>query len=97
MAVDLRAAPPYAPGPPVIPPDRSLGPRPERRPAIATPPSDPHAAFEPVARVSLPDAVSDRLAGRILDGETIHVGVEGDGLSINGVPNDFAKGRAALN
>jgi len=37
------------------------------------------------------------LEGRILDGETIHVGVEGDGLSINGVPNDFAKGRAALN
>ena len=32
-----------------------------------------------------------------LGGETIHVGVEGDGLSINGVPNDFAKGRAALN
>jgi hypothetical protein len=35
--------------------------------------------------------------GRILDGETIHVGVEGDALSINGVPNNFAKGRAALN
>jgi ATP-dependent Clp protease ATP-binding subunit ClpB len=37
------------------------------------------------------------LEGRILDGETILVDVEGDALSINGVPNNFAKGRAALN
>ena len=37
------------------------------------------------------------LEGRIHDGETIEIGVEGDQLSINGVPNGFAKGAAALN
>ncbi|WP_213272525.1 ATP-dependent chaperone ClpB [Hyphomonas sp.] len=62
---------------------------------------DPVYGARPLKRV-IQKELQDPLArllleGRILDGETIHVGVEGDGLSINGVPNDFAKGRAALN
>ncbi|MEL6745648.1 MAG: hypothetical protein AAFO68_09315 [Pseudomonadota bacterium] len=36
------------------------------------------------------------LEGRIHDGDTIQVGVEGSSLSINGVPNDIAKGATAL-
>ena len=35
--------------------------------------------------------------GHYPDGETILVDVEGDALSINGVPNNFARGRATLN
>ena len=62
---------------------------------------DPVYGARPLKRV-IQKELQDPLArllleGRILDGETIHVSVEGDGLSINGVPNDFAKGRAALN
>ena len=37
------------------------------------------------------------LEGRILDGDVISIDVEGDFLTINGVPNNFAKGDAALN
>jgi len=37
------------------------------------------------------------LEGRILDGETISIDVEGDMIAINGVPNSFAKGNAELN
>ena len=37
------------------------------------------------------------LEGRINDGDNIEVTVEGDSLTINGVPNDFAKGKAVLN
>jgi ATP-dependent Clp protease ATP-binding subunit ClpB len=37
------------------------------------------------------------LEGRILDGETISIDVEGDLLSINGVPNTFAQGKSAFN
>jgi ATP-dependent Clp protease ATP-binding subunit ClpB len=37
------------------------------------------------------------LEGRIKDGETVNVDVEGGQLAINGVPNDFAKGAAVLN
>jgi ATP-dependent Clp protease ATP-binding subunit ClpB len=62
---------------------------------------DPVYGARPLKRV-IQKELQDPLArllleGRILDGETIHVGVEGGGLSINGVPNDFAKGKAALN
>ena len=37
------------------------------------------------------------LEGRINEGETVSIDVEASSLSINGVPNDFAKGSAALN
>ncbi|KCZ98414.1 ATP-dependent chaperone protein ClpB [Hyphomonas polymorpha PS728] len=62
---------------------------------------DPVYGARPLKRV-IQKELQDPLArllleGRILDGETIHVGVEGDGLSINGVPNTFAKGKTALN
>jgi len=62
---------------------------------------DPVYGARPLKRV-IQKELQDPLArllleGRIADGETIHVGVEGDMLSINGVPNDFAKGRVALN
>ncbi|MEH6693780.1 MAG: ATP-dependent chaperone ClpB [Hyphomonas sp.] len=62
---------------------------------------DPVYGARPLKRV-IQKELQDPLArllleGRIADGETIHVGVEGDMLSINGVPNDFAKGRAVLN
>ncbi|MGE6698992.1 ATP-dependent chaperone ClpB [Hyphomonas sp. NPDC076900] len=62
---------------------------------------DPVYGARPLKRV-IQKELQDPLArllleGRILDGETIHVGVEGDGLSINGVPNTFAKGKVALN
>ena len=62
---------------------------------------DPVYGARPLKRV-IQKELQDPLArllleGCIADGETIHVGVEGDMLSINGVPNDFAKGRAVLN
>ncbi|MFN3608566.1 MAG: ATP-dependent chaperone ClpB [Hyphomonas sp.] len=62
---------------------------------------DPVYGARPLKRV-IQKELQDPLArllleGRILDGETIHISVEGDGLSINGVPNTFAKGRAAFN
>mgnify|MGYP003630709930 FL=1 len=62
---------------------------------------DPVYGARPLKRV-IQKELQDPLArllleGRIADGETIHVGVEGDMLSINGVPNDFARGRVALN
>lgn len=62
---------------------------------------DPVYGARPLKRV-IQKELQDPLArllleGRISDGETIHVGVEGDMLSINGVPNDFARGRVALN
>ncbi|KCZ59509.1 ATP-dependent chaperone ClpB [Hyphomonas chukchiensis] len=62
---------------------------------------DPVYGARPLKRV-IQKELQDPLArllleGRIADGETIHVGVEGDMLSINGVPNDFAKGRVVLN
>ena len=62
---------------------------------------DPVYGARPLKRV-IQKELQDPLArllleGRILDGETILVDVEGDALSINGVPNSFAKGRAALN
>ncbi|KCZ88307.1 ATP-dependent chaperone ClpB [Hyphomonas johnsonii] len=62
---------------------------------------DPVYGARPLKRV-IQKEIQDPLArllleGRIADGETIHVDVEGDMLSINGVPNDFAKGRVALN
>ncbi|MBY9065412.1 ATP-dependent chaperone ClpB [Hyphomonas sp. WL0036] len=62
---------------------------------------DPVYGARPLKRV-IQKELQDPLArllleGRILDGETIHVGVENGVLAINGVPNDFAKGRAALN
>ena len=62
---------------------------------------DPVYGARPLQRV-IQKELQDPLArllleGRILDGETILVDVEGDALSINGVPNNFAKGRSALN
>jgi ATP-dependent Clp protease ATP-binding subunit ClpB len=62
---------------------------------------DPVYGARPLKRV-IQKELQDPLArllleGRIHDGETIHIGVEGDQLSINGVPNDFAKGTASLN
>ncbi|HPE48462.1 MAG TPA: ATP-dependent chaperone ClpB [Hyphomonas sp.] len=62
---------------------------------------DPVYGARPLKRV-IQKELQDPLArllleGRIHDGETIRVGVEGDQLSINGVPNDIAKGAAALN
>jgi len=62
---------------------------------------DPVYGARPLKRViqrELQDPLARLLLeGRIHDGETIHIGVEGDQLSINGVPNGFAKGAAALN
>ncbi len=62
---------------------------------------DPIYGARPLKRV-IQKELQDPLArllleGRIHDGETIHVDVEGDQLTINGVPNDFAKGAAVLN
>jgi ATP-dependent Clp protease ATP-binding subunit ClpB len=62
---------------------------------------DPVYGARPLKRV-IQKELQDPLArllleGRIHDGETITIGVEGDQLAINGVPNDFAKGAAALN
>jgi len=62
---------------------------------------DPVYGARPLKRV-LQKELQDPLArlileGRIKDGETINVDVDGDALTINGVPNDYAKGAAALN
>ena len=62
---------------------------------------DPIYGARPLKRViqrELQDPLAKLiLEGRISDGETIRVDTEGDGLSINGVPNEFAKGEAVLN
>ncbi|MEO1643330.1 MAG: AAA family ATPase, partial [Pseudomonadota bacterium] len=62
---------------------------------------DPVYGARPLKRV-IQKELQDPLArllleGRIHDGEEIKVDVEGESLSINGVPNEFAKGAAALN
>ncbi|MEL6724296.1 MAG: ATP-dependent chaperone ClpB [Pseudomonadota bacterium] len=62
---------------------------------------DPVYGARPLKRV-IQKELQDPLArllleGRIHDGETIEVDAEADSLTINGVPNDFAKGAAALN
>ena len=62
---------------------------------------DPVYGARPLKRV-IQKELQDPLArllleGRIHDGETIHVDAEADSLTINGVPNDFAKGAAVLN
>ena len=61
---------------------------------------DPVYGARPLKRV-IQKELQDPLArllleGRIHDGAKIEVDVEGDSLSINGVPNDIAKGAAAL-
>ena len=61
---------------------------------------DPVYGARPLKRV-IQKELQDPLArlileGRISDGETITVDVEGEMLTINGVPNDFAKGEVAL-
>jgi ATP-dependent Clp protease ATP-binding subunit ClpB len=62
---------------------------------------DPVYGARPLKRViqkELQDPLARMLLeGRIADGTLIRVGVEGDSLSINGVPNDYSKGHAALN
>ena len=62
---------------------------------------DPIYGARPLKRV-IQKELQDPLArllleGRIHDGEQIEVDAESDSLTINGVPNDFAKGAAALN
>jgi len=62
---------------------------------------DPVYGARPLKRV-IQKELQDPLArlileGRVRDGETITVDVEGDALTINGVPNDYAKGAAVLN
>ncbi|MEM7663761.1 MAG: ATP-dependent chaperone ClpB [Pseudomonadota bacterium] len=62
---------------------------------------DPIYGARPLKRV-IQKELQDPLArlildGKIPDGETISVDVEGESLAINGVPNDFAKGVATLN
>jgi len=62
---------------------------------------DPVYGARPLKRV-IQKELQDPLArllleGRIHDGEDIKVDVEGESLSINGVPNEFAKGASALN
>ncbi len=62
---------------------------------------DPVYGARPLKRV-IQKELQDPLArllleGRILDGETIEVGVEAGQLSINGMPNTLVKGKAALN
>ncbi len=62
---------------------------------------DPVYGARPLKRV-IQKELQDPLArllleGRIHDGETINVDAEADSLTINGVPNDFAKGAAVLN
>ncbi len=62
---------------------------------------DPVYGARPLKRV-IQKELQDPLArllleGRIHDGESIKVDIEGDRLTINGVPNDFAKGATALN
>jgi ATP-dependent Clp protease ATP-binding subunit ClpB len=61
---------------------------------------DPIYGARPLKRV-IQKELQDPLArllleGRVHDGETIKVDVDGDSLTINGVPNDFAKGASAL-
>ena len=62
---------------------------------------DPVYGARPLKRViqrELQDPLAKLLLeGRIQDGTEIEVGIEGDSLSINGVPNTFAKGAAELN
>ncbi|MEL7481379.1 MAG: AAA family ATPase, partial [Pseudomonadota bacterium] len=62
---------------------------------------DPVYGARPLKRV-IQKELQDPLArlileGRVSDGTDIKVDVEGDHLSINGVPNSFARGEAALN
>ncbi|MEO0882160.1 MAG: ATP-dependent chaperone ClpB [Pseudomonadota bacterium] len=62
---------------------------------------DPIYGARPLKRV-IQKELQDPLArlildGKIGDGDMISVDVEGDSLSINGVPNEFAKGVATLN
>ncbi|MEM1086091.1 MAG: ATP-dependent chaperone ClpB [Pseudomonadota bacterium] len=62
---------------------------------------DPVYGARPLKRV-IQKELQDPLArllleGRIHDGDEIQVDVEAGSLSINGVPNDFAKGAAVLN
>ncbi|NQY96114.1 MAG: ATP-dependent chaperone ClpB [Henriciella sp.] len=62
---------------------------------------DPVYGARPLKRV-IQKELQDPLArllleGRIHDGEAIKVDVDEDSLTINGVPNEFAKGAAALN
>lgn len=62
---------------------------------------DPVYGARPLKRV-IQKELQDPLArlileGKIHDGEDIKVDVEGGSLSINGVPNEIAKGAAALN
>ncbi|RIJ17561.1 ATP-dependent chaperone ClpB [Henriciella mobilis] len=62
---------------------------------------DPVYGARPLKRV-IQKELQDPLArlvleGKVSDNSTVTVDVEGGSLSINGVPNDFAKGAAALN
>ena len=62
---------------------------------------DPVYGARPLKRV-IQKELQDPLArllleGRVHDGETIQIDAEADSLTINGVPNDFAKGAAVLN
>ena len=62
---------------------------------------DPVYGARPLKRV-IQKELQDPLArlvleGKVADNSTVKVDVEGDSLSINGVPSDFAKGAAALN
>ena len=62
---------------------------------------DPVYGARPLKRV-IQKELQDPLArlvleGKVADNSTVKVDVEGDALSINGVPNDFAKWAAALN
>ncbi|WP_300391438.1 ATP-dependent chaperone ClpB [Henriciella sp.] len=62
---------------------------------------DPVYGARPLKRV-IQKELQDPLArlvleGKVADNSTVTVDVEGGSLSINGVPNDFAKGAAALN
>ena len=62
---------------------------------------DPVYGARPLKRV-IQKELQDPLArlvleGKVADNSVVKVDVEGDSLSINGVPSDFAKGAAALN
>ncbi|MEQ8558329.1 MAG: ATP-dependent chaperone ClpB [Henriciella sp.] len=62
---------------------------------------DPVYGARPLKRV-IQKELQDPLArlvleGKVADNSTVTVDVEGGSLSINGVPNDFAKGAATLN
>ena len=62
---------------------------------------DPVYGARPLKRV-IQKELQDPLArlileGRIADGEVIKIDTEGDLLAINGIPNDFAKGKVTLN